>query len=227
MRTLPEPRYPATEFEIVGTIPDTKYSDIREETPPMAFVPAAQFPVPAAGPWTSVLVASDQPSATVMADIKRVMGAKHPGVIVQTSDFEQMVHDRLVRERLLAILSGFFGGLAALLVMVGLYGVISYFVTLRRSEIGVRIALGARRLQVVGLILRDAAWMLVFGAAAGTVLSLIAGRGAGSLLYGLRAYDPVTLLFAAALLAAIAIVASWLPARRASRLDPVVALRCE
>jgi predicted permease len=227
IRTLPEPNYPETVLEIVGTIPDTKYNDIREETPPMAFVPAAQFPVTAGGPWASVVVASDEASAIVMADIKHAMSAKHPDVIVQMSDFEEQVHDRLLRERLMAILSGFFGGLAALLVMVGLYGVISYFVSLRRSEIGVRIALGAHRWQVIRLVMRDAAWMLALGAAAGTALSLLAGRSAGSMLFGLKAYDPATLLFALAVLAAIAAVASWLPAWRAARLDPMVALRCE
>jgi predicted permease len=227
MRTLPEPDYPATVLEIVGTIPDTKYSDIREQTPPMAFVPAAQFPVAAAHTWVSILVASDEASATVMADLRREMSAKHPDVIVQMSDFETEIHDRLLRERLMAMLSGFFGALAALLVMVGLYGVISYFVALRRAEIGVRIALGARRWQVVGLVMRDAAWMLLLGAAAGTALSLVGGRGVGSMLFGLKPYDPVTLIAALLLLALIAAVASWLPARRASRLDPMVALRCE
>jgi ABC-type antimicrobial peptide transport system permease subunit len=155
------------------------------------------------------------------------MSAKHPDVIVQMSDFETEIHDRLLRERLMAMLSGFFGALAALLVMVGLYGVISYFVALRRAEIGVRIALGARRWQVVGLVMRDAAWMLLLGAAAGTALSLVGGRGVGSMLFGLKPYDPVTLIAALLLLALIAAVASWLPARRASRLDPMVALRCE
>jgi predicted permease len=227
LRTMPEPKYPSTVLEIVGTIPDTKYNDIRGVTPPMAFVPAAQFPAAAEGPWTSVMIWSDKPASTVMAEVKRKIGEKHPDLIVQALNFETEIHDGLLRERLMAILSGFFGALAALLVMVGLYGVISYFVMLRRSEIGIRIALGAHRWQVVGLVMRDAAWMLAVGVVLGTSLSLVAGRSAGSMLFGLKPYDPVTLLFAIGLLAAIATVASWLPARRAAKLDPVTALRCE
>jgi predicted permease len=227
VRTMPEPDYPSTVFEIVGTIPDTKYNDIRGETPPMAFVPAAQFPAAAEGPWTSLMVASNVAPATAMADIKREIGRKHPDVIVQAFDFEAQIHDGLLRERLMAILSGFFGGLAALLVMVGLYGVISYFVMLRRSEIGVRIALGARRRQVIALVMRDAGWMLALGALLGAGLALIAGRSAGSMLFGLKPYDPGVLIFAALLLAVVAAVASWLPARRAAKVDPMIALRCE
>ena len=227
LRTMPEPRYPSTVLEIVGTIPDTKYSDLRGETPPMAFVPAVQFPATAEGPWTSIMIWSDTAPSTVMAEVKRQIGEKHPQVIVQVFNFETEIHDGLLRERLMAILSGFFGALAALLVMVGLYGVISYFVMLRRSEIGIRIALGAHRWQVIGLVMRDAAWMLLVGVVLGASLSLVAGRSAGSMLFGLKPYDPVTLLFAIGLLAAIAAIASWLPARRAAKLDPVAALRCE
>ena len=127
----------------------------------------------------------------------------------------------------MAMLSGFFGLLAALLAMVGLYGVISYIVARRRNEIGIRIALGAYRRQVIGMVMRDAAYPLVIGVVAGTGLSLIAGRWASSLLFGLKPYDPLTLVAAAALLAIIAAVASFVPARRASRLDPMVALRYE
>ncbi len=227
VRTLPEPNYPATVLEIIGTIPDTKYNDIRGATPPMAFVPAAQFPPTAEGPWTSVMIWSDTAPSTVMAEIKRQIGEKHPNIIVHTFDFETQIHDGLLRERLMAILSGFFGALAALLVMVGLYGVISYFVTLRRNEIGIRVALGATRWQVIALVMRDAGWMLAAGAAIGTTLSLIAGRSASSMLFGLKPYDPATLLFAVGVLAAIAALASWIPARRAAKLDPMAALRCE
>jgi ABC-type antimicrobial peptide transport system permease subunit len=117
--------------------------------------------------------------------------------------------------------------LATVLVMVGLYGVLSYLVTLRRNEIGIRIALGARRGQVIGLVMRDAATMLLAGVIIGTVLALVAGRGASSMLFGLKPYDPATLTFAVALLAVIAALASFLPARRAARLDPMVALRNE
>jgi predicted permease len=227
VRTLPEPRYPALVLEIIGTIPDTKYNDVRETAPPMAFVPAAQFPLTADGPGTSMMIWSDAAPSTVMAEVKRQIGDKHPEIVVQSLNFETQIHDGLLRERLMAILAGFFGGLAAILVMVGLYGVVSYFVTQRRNEIGIRIALGATRWQVTGLVMRDAGVMLAVGVVTGTSFSLIAGYGASSMLFGLKPYDPVTLALAIGLLTAIAALASWLPARRATRVDPMEALRCE
>ena len=111
--------------------------------------------------------------------------------------------------------------------MVGLYGVLSYFVTQRRNEIGIRIALGSNRWQVMALIMRDTAAMLLAGVLVGSVLALLAGRAAGSMLFGLKAWDPVTLGFAVVLLAVIAALASWIPARTAANLDPVSALRSD
>jgi len=127
----------------------------------------------------------------------------------------------------MAMLSGFFGVLAALLSMVGLYGVVSYMVAQRRNEIGVRMALGAQPRQVIEMVMREAARLLTIGIVAGSALSLAVGRGAGSLLFGLKPYDPATLVAAAALLATIAAAASYLPARRATEVDPMVALRHE
>jgi ABC-type antimicrobial peptide transport system permease subunit len=113
------------------------------------------------------------------------------------------------------------------LAMVGLYGVISFLVARRRNEIGIRLALGAERRQVVAMVMREAGRLLLTGVVTGAALSLVAGRGARSLLFGLKAYDPPTLIGAALLLAMIAAAASFLPARRASRLDPMAALRDE
>jgi putative ABC transport system permease protein len=132
-----------------------------------------------------------------------------------------------LRERLMATLSGFFGGLAALIAAVGLYGVMSYLVARRTNEIGIRMALGASRGDIVRLVLREAAILLLVGLAGGAVLAVAAGYAAGSLLFGLRPTDAGILAMAAALLAAVAIAASYLPAWRASRLDPVTALREE
>ena len=225
MRTSPEPNYPSTVYEIVGVIRDTKYNDLRGETPPMTFAPAAQFP--ALGPWAAMMIHSSLGPAATTATLRRSIAEKHAEIIIEFANFQQQIRDGLVRERLMAMLSGFFGLLAALLAMVGLYGVISYIVARRRNEIGIRIALGAYRRQVIGMVMRDAAYPLVIGVVAGTGLSLIAGRWASSLLFGLKPYDPLTLVAAAALLAIIAAVASFVPARRASRLDPMVALRYE
>ena len=130
-------------------------------------------------------------------------------MILQFDDFQQDIRDNLVGDRMMAMLSGFFGLLAALLVVVGLYGVLSYFITRRRNEIGIRIALGARRWQVIALVMRDTAAMLLIGIVLGTALALLAGRAATAMLFGLKPYDLATLGFAIVLLAVIAVLASW------------------
>jgi len=226
IRVMPEPQYPERIYQIVGTIPDTKYDDLRGEMKPQAFVPIEQFPVTAQGPGMAIMIASSDSAAADDA-IRRTMQAKYPQMIIQFFDFEQGIQDSLVLDRLLAVLSGIFGVLAALLVVVGLYGVLSYFLVQRRNEIGIRIALGARRGQVIRLVLRDTAGMLLVGLVAGTALALAAGRGASALLFELKAWDPVTLGCAAVLLTLVAVLASWIPAHRAATLDPADALRTE
>jgi predicted permease len=225
LRTSPEPDYPATVYEIVGVIPDTKYDDLRGQTPPMTFAPAAQFP--GQGPWTSVMIHSNLSSAAIGAAAKRVIAEKHPDVVTQFTDFQSEIRDGQVEERLMATLSGFFGLLAVLLAVVGLYGVISYMVAMRKNEIGIRMALGASRGDVVGIIVRQTLVLLALGVGLGVVLALAAVRSAGSLLFGLQPNDPLTFAGASALLITIALIASFLPARRASRVDPMVALRYE
>jgi predicted permease len=225
LHTSPEPDYPATGYEIVGVIPDTRYNDLRSETPPMTFAPASQFP--GQGPWGWVMIHSNISPATLSATVKRTIDEKHPDVIVEFTDFQQQIRDGLIQERLMAMLSGFFGLLAVLLTTVGLYGAISYIVRMRRNEIGIRMALGASRKNVVGIILRQALVLLSLGVAIGAVLALAATRGASSLLFGLRPDDPLAFFGASALLIAVAMLASFLPARRASRVNPMEALRCE
>lgn len=226
LRTEPEPDYPATLYQIVGIIPDTKYNDVRGDTPPMAFAPASQFPEDT-GPFAALLIYSKTPAAQVISTVKRVMAEKHPEAVTVGGNFQGWIRDGMVRDRAMAMLSGIFGLLAALLGMVGLYGVISYLVVNRRPEIGVRMALGASRWQVVRMIMREAWALLVIGASIGTVLALIAGHSASAFLFGLKAYDPLTFVVALLLLALISALASFLPARRASKLDPMTALRYE
>jgi predicted permease len=223
--TSPEPNYPSAVYQIVGLIPDTKYGGLRGEIPPMAFAPASQYP--ADGSWTAMMIRSNLPQAVLADSLKRRVAEKHPDIIFRCNAFDAEIQNGLVRERLMATLSGFFGLLAAVLAMVGLYGVISYIVARRRNEIGIRVALGAARGQVVRMVMGEAVLLLSIGLAIGTVLSLIAGRSAKALLFELKSYDPLTLLVAAGLLAGIAALASFLPARRAAQLDPMAALRCE
>jgi len=223
--TIAEPDYPATRYQIIGVIPDTRYSTLRGETPPMAFAPAAQFP--AQGPWSSVVIYSSLPPETVMAAVKHRLGAKHPDVIMEFHDFQKQILDGLVMERVMATLSGFFGLLAAMLAAIGIYGVLSYIVVIRRNEIGIRMALGANRMSVLNLVFRQTALLLAAGLAIGVAVALATAQGAASLLFGLRANDPATFFGASALLVVVALLACYLPARRAVRVDPMVALRYE
>jgi predicted permease len=225
LRTGAEPDYPSTVYQIIGVVPDSRYDDIRGATPPQTFAPAVQFP--AQGPWTNIVVHSTVSPQVLMPELKRKLARSHPDVITEFNDFEQGILDRLLQERMMATLSGFFGALAAVLAMIGLYGVVSYMVTRRRNEIGIRLALGAARAQVVSMVMREAALLLLIGIPIGAALAILAGRGAGTLLFGLKSYDPLTFAIAAALLILIAAVSSFLPARRAAKLDPMAALRDE
>ncbi|HTH53853.1 MAG TPA: ABC transporter permease [Edaphobacter sp.] len=227
VRTRAEPTYPSTLFEIVGTIPDTKYNDLRGNPEPMAFVPALQFPNQADGPFTSMVISSALPSAVISENIKHAFAAAHPEIRTRFFELQIIIRNNLLRERLLAILSGFFGILAAVLVMVGLYGVVSYLVTRRRNEFGIRIALGSTRASIITLVMSEAGRMLLLGTFFGAIIALLVTRGASSILYGIQSWDPATILAAIALLATVALAASFLPAFRAAALNPVEALRRE
>jgi predicted permease len=223
--TISEPNYPATRYQIVGIIPDIRYSSLRGETPPMAFAPATQLPAP--GPSSTMVIYSSMPPAMVMSAVKHSLGAKHPDLIMELHDFQEQILDGLVMERVMATLSGFFGLLAAALAAIGIYGVLSYIVVMRRNEIGIRMALGANKVSVLNLIFRQTALLLALGVAIGVLVALATAQGAASLLFGLRANDPSTFIGASALLIVVALLACYLPARRAMQVDPMVALRYE
>ncbi len=224
LRTEAEPSYPSTVYEIVGVIPDTRYSNLRDPAPPIAFAPVTQTNP---GPWATMVIHSSLPTASLAAVAKLRLAEKHPDVLAEFSDFQRGIRDSLVQERLMAMLSGFFGVLAALLTMTGVYGVISYLVVKRRNEIGIRMALGATRWNVVAHVTRQTIFALSLGIAIGVILALFAARAAASVLYELRPNDPPTYVAAVALLILIALAGSFLPARRASRVDPIVAIRYE
>ena len=226
VRVRPEPLYPARTCQIVAVIPDTKYADLRADPPPQAFVPVAQLPLTAQNQGMAMLIASRDPVAA-QAAVQRMLDAQYPGNQMQFSDFQQGILDHLVGDRMMARLAGFFGILAALLVVVGLHGVLSYFVAQRRGEIGIRMALGASRGHVVAAMLRSSCLMLGIGLVAGTGLALLAGRGVSTLLFGMKSWDPVTLAGSAALLALVTVVASLVPSLRAANVNPVDSLRAE
>lgn len=216
---------PEVEFQIVGLAKDTKYFDLREHNWAIAYLPAAQSHL--RDPGIQFVLRSAAPMASITSQIKSTIAEVNPAIEINFQSFQRMIGDSLLQERLMATLSGFFGFLAALLATVGLYGVISYMVVRRTSEIGIRMALGADRAGIIAMILREAGVLLIAGTVIGVILSLASARTAKSLLYGLKSYDPITLVAAVLLLAAVTVTASLLPARRASHLDPMVALREE
>jgi predicted permease len=225
VRSLREPNYPDATYEIVGVVKATRHSNLRQGNVPVAYAPDLQHPNIYAA--ESIAVRSNLPLATLSKSIRDTLG-KTPGVrLVATLNLRERVLTGLSRERLLAWLSGFFGVLALLLATIGLYGVVSYMVSARRNEIGIRIALGATRRAVVGMILRQTSLLLLGGLIAGAVLSFAFSRSISSLLYGLTPDDPLSVFGAAFLLVAIGLGASVIPAWRAAQLDPSVTLREE
>jgi predicted permease len=224
-RSDPEPNYPEAEYEVVGLIRNTRYFSLREREPAMVYGPVSQFPPGPAG--TMMFIRSSSPLPAVEAAVRRRIATWRPGTGMQFQTFEQRISDTLMRERLLAALSGFFGGLAALLATVGLYGVLAYHVVRRRNEIGIRVALGATRAAIVALVSKEAAVLVGIGLAIGLAGSLALAHTVASLLFGISARDPLQLAAASMALTAAAAIGSLLPARRAARLDPMIALRDE
>ena len=222
-RTIAEPNYPAAEYQIVGLIRNTRYFSLQDAEPPMAYGAISQYPAGFAG--GIVFLRSGAPLAAVQAAVRRRIAAWRPGMAMQFSVFQQTLSDSLTRERLLAALSGFFGALAALLASVGLYGVLAYNAVRRRNELGIRVALGASSAQIVGLVLKEAALLVSVGIVLGLVGSLAVGRAAASLVFGVSARDPLRLLVSALALTVAAAAGSLIPARHASRLDPMTSLR--
>jgi predicted permease len=225
IRTRAEPHYPEIEYEIVGVVKDAKYGGLRDEIPAEVFVPAQQYPEKIY--LTNVFIRFSAPPSAVISALRENLTPLYPEMKIEYHLFQAEIQNGLVRERLMALLSGFFGALAALLAVIGIYGVISYIIAMRRNEIGIRMALGATRQAVIGIVLRQTFWLLTLGVVLGLLLAVITTRGARSLLYGLGPTDPLSLLGAAIFLAVVALAASFWPAYRATRHDPMKALRYE
>jgi putative ABC transport system permease protein len=211
--------------EIVGVVTDTKYRQIRQPAGPVAYLALSQEKDP--DPSMQVLVRSQLPLHAVEDAIRRTVHDVSGGISFNFEGLEDQIEQSLLAERLLATLSGFFGALAVILAMTGLYGVMSYTVAERTTEIGIRMALGARRTTITAMILGKAAVLLAAGLVVGAGLSLAAASAAGALLFGLKPRDPATLAGAAGLMAVVTVVASLVPSLRAANVDPIDSLRTE
>jgi putative ABC transport system permease protein len=219
------PGHPEPFYEIVGVVKDTKYADMHEEFLPIAFFPITQREKPELSDQIVVRSAAALPG--LINSIKGVIADVNPAIDIDFRVFKTQIRESLLQDQLMATLSGFFGFLAALLAAIGLYGVFSYAVVQRTNEIGIRMALGAQRADVVRMIMREAGLVLLLGLVAGAGISLAAAQLAASLLFGLKPRDPITLILAVVTLSLVAALASYVPAYRASRLDPMAALRYE
>lgn len=213
-------------FEIVGLVEDTVYRSLRDPAPPTIFTPTMQRS--AARPYVNVSVLAAGGSPLLLSrPIAEAIRQIDPSFVLQFRPLTEQVNEAMTQERVVAWLSGFFGALALLLAGLGLYGVTAYSVSRRRPEIGMRLALGATPMAVVSLIMKRVAVLVCAGTAAGALVSLWASRFVGTLVWGLEPDDPMTLVAAALVLALVAALAGWIPAWRASRIDPIVALRTE
>jgi predicted permease len=219
------PGKPRPLYEIVGVVKDSKYQDMHEEFLPFMYFPATQEEKP--GPNDQILIRSSLPLTSLIGALKETIGNVNPGIDLDFRVMKTRIQESLLQDELMATLSGFFGFLAALLAAIGLYGVISYMVVQRTKEIGIRMAIGAERVDVLRLILREAGMLTVAGLLIGAALALASAQAAKSLLYGLKPRDPLTLVAAVVVLSSVAAFASFWPAYRASKLDPLIALRYE
>ncbi len=219
------PGEPEATYELIGVTKDAKYVRLSDPFSPTVFTSIEQMPDPGEG--LQVVSQSRLAAPALIASVKSEMGAISPAIGLNFYTLHAQISDSLLRERLMATLSGFFGCLAAVLASIGLYGVMAYIVARRRGEIGIRIALGANRRTVLTLIGSECGKLLLAGLLVGTALSLAAAQAISKLLYGLSPTDPSTILLSVLLLALVALPASLIPAVRAARLDPMKALRDE
>jgi predicted permease len=211
----------ATSYEIVGVVADTKYQTLRSELAPTLYVPQ-----PGGGATFQVRAAADP--ATIIPEVRSIVSQLDNNLpLLSIKTQSEQIEGSLFQETLIARLSSFFGGLSLLLACIGLYGLLSYEVTRRTREIGVRMALGARPPDILRFIVGQGVGLSAAGAIIGILGALGATRYLASLLYGVRPVDPPTFVVVAVLLGLVALAACYIPARRASRVDPMVALRYE
>jgi putative ABC transport system permease protein len=213
-------------YEIVGVVNDAKYGTLREEIPPTLYLTQNQDADSGRYVHFELRTIGGLPDALIEQAKSAIAGIDRRASL-EFRPLSATIGDSLSRDRLLATLSGMFGALALVLAMMGLYGVMSYNVTRRRGEISIRMALGAEQPRVLRLVLREVLLMVGTGLVVGLALATAMTRFIASFLYGLTPNDPLTLSLAAAALAGVGVFAGYLPAHRASRLDPMTALREE
>jgi predicted permease len=220
-----DPGKPEPPIQIVGLAKDAKYGSLREEAHATAYFPIAQVTEPVEEQVFELRTAM-RPSALVPS-VEEAVGGVSKAVPLEFHTLAEQVADSLVQERLLATLSTFFGALALSLAMIGLYGALSYLVAQRQREFGIRMALGAPRDSILRLVMRDVVIVLAGGLTAGAGLALATVGVLQKMLFGLAPHDAFTFIAAIGVLSAVAVVAGYMPARRATRVDPMVALRYE
>jgi predicted permease len=226
LRETTRPGVPAPDLHIVGIVRDAVYLSLKEPIPPTMYqhLPQVEGGPPGPGMDMAVRAAGTSP-AMLSRSISDALQRVDRDVTFTFRVYKQAIRANTVQERMLAMLSGFFGALALFLAALGLYGVMTYAVSRRRTEIGIRMALGAAPTAAVRLVLQRAAVLVGLGVVLGAGIALWAVRFATPLLFGLQPRDPATLAVAAVVLALIAAFASWIPAGRAARIDPARVLR--
>src|SRR5215475_12926738 len=214
------------EFEIVGVVDDVKFGSLREEFPGVIYYPFPNGPT-GRGQMTLQVRASSEPSALISAIRAEVRRIDETMAVFDVRPLSAFIAESIVQERLLTMLLSFFGLLAMLLAAIGLYGVISYSVSQRTQEIGIRISLGARSRDVLRLVVGQGMKLVLVGLITGLAAAFGLTRWLKTLLFGVSATDPLTFTVIALLLTLVALLACYLPARRATKVDPMIALRCE
>jgi putative ABC transport system permease protein len=212
-------------LQIIGVVGNASLYDIRKQPPPTVYLPSMQYGDYMG--WSDLLVQTYDSPINGTSAVRQAVESLGHEYVSSSKTVAQNIDRSILQERVTATLSAFFGGMALLLSAIGFYGLMAYTVTQRTREIGIRVALGAERASVLKMILRETLVLMAVGLSVGLPCALSATRLIGHMLYGLSPNDPVTLVCVVTALLAVGVLAGYLPARRALKVDPLVALRYE